>query len=78
MAFSGNGLSLGNIGVAVGGQGGGGANAGDVVIDWSGDKITTSGAQSLGLYAASTGGSGGVAVWISTAPAEAWRPCRSV
>lgn len=58
-AVAANGGSVGDIGVSVGSGGGDGGNAGFATIHWSGDSITTSGHQSIGLDASSIGGSGG-------------------
>lgn len=57
--------SLGiNVAVNIGGNGGGGGNGGPITV-YGGDKITTTGPNSVGLTAQSVGGGGGNggAVW---------------
>jgi hypothetical protein len=46
-------------GVAIGGSGGGGGNSGDVIVNHTGETISTSGISSKGILAQAIGGGGG-------------------
>lgn len=59
MAFSGSVTSTGNLGFALGGGGGTAGSSGVAEIAWAGDSIITEGDMSIGLFAHSSGGSGG-------------------
>lgn len=54
-----SGISTAAVEVGLGGNGGSGGTADFVDVVWGGNAITTSGGQSLGIHAASQGGSGG-------------------
>lgn len=57
--ITGTGVSAGNAGISVGGGAGNGSTAGTVDLTWSGTQLHTKGLQAVGIYAASSGGSGG-------------------
>ncbi|MFC3612266.1 hypothetical protein ACFORG_00715 [Lutimaribacter marinistellae] len=59
MALAMTGLTAGSANVAIGGKGGGGHAAGDVMVDYTGTSLTTTGDQAAGILAQSSGGSGG-------------------
>ncbi len=54
-----SGINTTGVTVGLGGDGGSGGTASFVDVFWGGDDITTTGSQSLGIHAASQGGSGG-------------------